>query len=208
MERGSKGSPAAARIPWALVWFRVAAGPVLVAGAWLEWPAVLLAALMALAFASDVFDGIIARRLSVSTPSLRVADSNADVLFYLCVLACVWHLRSASLWSVRWAFLALVVIQTASWVLDRVRFGRSTALHSYTAKAWGITLFAAAIALICAPRPEPFLWLALAMGYVSNAEDIPIKLILPSWHCDVGSFRHALRIRARECSPSRPVPKR
>jgi CDP-diacylglycerol--glycerol-3-phosphate 3-phosphatidyltransferase len=172
--------------------------PVLLGSALLHAPGAWLVTGLAVAFFSDVFDGIIARRVGVATPELRVADSRADVLFYLCVLAGVCALKADLLWTMRWPFLGLVVIQLGSWRLDRIRFGRGTALHSYTAKAWGITLFLAAFALFADVNPRPYLLLALWMGYLSNLEDIAIKLVLPSWHCDVGSVWHAWQIRKQE----------
>jgi CDP-diacylglycerol---glycerol-3-phosphate 3-phosphatidyltransferase len=37
------------------------------------------------AFLSDIFDGIIARKLEISTVKLRQADSWADISLYLCI---------------------------------------------------------------------------------------------------------------------------
>lgn len=190
-----------AAVPLALVRLRLALSPLLLVGAALHVPGTWLAAGLTVAFLSDVFDGIIARRLGVSTPALRKADSGADVLFYLCVLGSTWILKADLLWTVRGPFLGLVFIQLGSWTLDRIKFGQGTALHSYTAKAWGITLFLAAFAIFANLDAKPYLWLALGMGYVSNLEDIAIKLILPSWHCDVGSVWHAWQIRKKELHP-------
>ena len=46
-----------------------------------------------LAFLSDVFDGILARRLNVATPGLRRLDSIADSTFYVAAL-------SSKLWGI------------------------------------------------------------------------------------------------------------
>ena len=51
------------------------------------------AACLAAAFVSDVFDGVIARRLHVATPGLRRLDSAADSVFYLAATAAAWHLH-------------------------------------------------------------------------------------------------------------------
>lgn len=182
-------------LPACLVALRLVLAPGLLAAALLHVPSPWLALLLTVAFLSDVFDGISARRLGVATAGLRLADSHTDVVFYLCVLASVWILNPAVLWQVRWVFLALVVVQLASWILDRMKFGRPTALHSYSAKAWGISLFLAALAVFCRYREATFIWAALVVGFISNAEDIAIKLVLPVWTHDVGSIWHAYRIR-------------
>ena len=50
------------------------------------------------AFLSDVFDGILARRLGVATPTLRRLDSIADSVFYLAaVFAAITGILSALL---------------------------------------------------------------------------------------------------------------
>jgi CDP-diacylglycerol--glycerol-3-phosphate 3-phosphatidyltransferase len=198
--------PAADTIPWMLIRFRAAAGPALLLGALLGWSGGVLAALLTLPFLSDIFDGIIARRLGASTPALRVADSRTDVFFYVCVLTALCLRHGPELWSIRWPFAGLIGVQAGSWTLDWVKFGKATALHSYTAKAWGITLFAAALAMMAGLDARLFLRIALGVGYVSNVEDIAIKVVLPSWHCDVGSLWHAARIRRRELCGSAEEP--
>lgn len=191
-------------VPWFLVRLRLRLGPAILLGAWLHIPGSWLAAGLAVAFLSDVFDGIIARRLGVATPELRLADSQTDVILYVFVLASLVMVRPDVLWAVRVPLAVLVVLQLLSWRMDRIKFGRPTALHSYTAKAWGITLFLASGAMFCLPQPEPYLWVALAMGYVSNLEDLAIKAVLPSWHHDVGSVWHAWQIRRKELSSALP----
>ncbi len=76
-------------LPSCLVAVRVSLGPLLylmtvrgVAGAWLVLG-------LSAAFLSDVFEGILARRIGVATERLRVADSWADGWFYVWVAAAV-----------------------------------------------------------------------------------------------------------------------
>ena len=77
-------------LPTALVVLRFVLGPFLL------WDALdgqtgigFLIAYIA-AFLSDIFDGIIARRLGVSTAKLRKADSWADVCLYICIAVSAW----------------------------------------------------------------------------------------------------------------------
>src|SRR5690242_14436081 len=90
-----------ATVPWWLIRLRLVLAPLLVAGAVLKLAGPVLATGLTIAFLSDVFDGIIARRVGASTPELRVADSRADVIFYLCVLAGLWIYRPEPLFAVR-----------------------------------------------------------------------------------------------------------
>lgn len=46
----------------------------------------LIVAVLIAAILSDVFDGIIARRLNVATPQLRQLDSKVDTVFWLSLM--------------------------------------------------------------------------------------------------------------------------
>ena len=72
------------RAPWILVIFRLLAAPGLIALALSGLSSGVAAALLlSLAVLSDIFDGVIARRMKVVTPALRTWDSRADVVFWL-----------------------------------------------------------------------------------------------------------------------------
>jgi phosphatidylglycerophosphate synthase len=65
-------TPSNASIPLALTGLRVALAPMLLLLAWNYPRPWALALCLTLAFLSDVFDGIIARRLHVATATLRL----------------------------------------------------------------------------------------------------------------------------------------
>ncbi len=147
------------------------------------------------AFLSDIFDGVIARRLGVSTASLRRADSWADVCLYLCVgiSACLVHSDVVIAFS--HPLSAVVGIQLIWWVVNLAKYGQPASYHTYSAKAWGITLFVATIALFGFDYGGLTLSLAIAMGIIHTLEEIAMTLILPEWTHDVLSIVHALRLR-------------
>jgi phosphatidylglycerophosphate synthase len=192
------------QIPALLVATRLLLGPVLLfsaaRGATGGWFLLGIGA----AFLSDVFDGIIARRLKIATERLRVADSWTDALFYACMAASAWWTRPEVVLRFRLPLLGLFCLQLFSWALDLVRYQRIATFHAYSAKAWGITLFAATLALFLPVDPAPFLWLMIAGGIISNLEGLAIKLLLPAWRHDVPSFRHALRLRRAEQAAAIP----
>jgi len=70
-------------LPRALILFRFLAGPaiLLLLTARSEEAKPLCLGLLAAGVLSDIFDGVIARRLNCSTPALRKLDSKADVVF-------------------------------------------------------------------------------------------------------------------------------
>lgn len=77
-------------IPVSLIALRAILGPLALVAAWLHVPAFVLILILLVGFTSDVFDGIIARRLHVATAGLRRADSLVDTLFFVCLIAAAW----------------------------------------------------------------------------------------------------------------------
>src|ERR1700761_4270401 len=67
-----------------------------------------LAVLILLATLSDIFDGIAARRLGVSTPALRRADSIVDLVFWLATIAALFFLRPVAM-RANWAVIACAI---------------------------------------------------------------------------------------------------
>lgn len=181
-----------------MVAVRVLLGPILlvvsVKGASSGWLLfILIAALL-----SDIFDGILARHIGVATERLRVADSWADGWFYLWVCAAVWARAPEIIRVFRLPIAILVSMDVFSYGVDLVRYRRISSLHAYSAKAWGVSLFMATVALLVFHTGGAFLWLAIILGYISNVDGFAIKMILRKWHSDVHSIPHALQMARTE----------
>jgi len=147
------------------------------------------------AFLSDIFDGIIARSIGVSTAQLRQADSWADVCFYICVFSSAWIVHSDVVIAFRLPLLIVVFAQLLWWIVNLVKYGKPASYHTYSAKAWGITLFVATVSLFGFNYAGLTLWLAIIVGIVHTVEEIAMTLILPTWTHDVLSIVHAWRLR-------------
>jgi CDP-diacylglycerol--glycerol-3-phosphate 3-phosphatidyltransferase len=147
------------------------------------------------AFLSDIFDGVIARRIGVSTASLRRADSWADVCLYICVGISAFLVHSDVVIAFSDGLSAVVGIQLIWWVVNLAKYGQPASYHTYSAKAWGVSLFVATIALFGFGYGGLTLSLAIAVGIIHTVEEIAMTLILPEWTHDVLSIIHALRLR-------------
>jgi phosphatidylglycerophosphate synthase len=155
---------------------------------------VLVAAML-----SDIFDGVIARRLGIATERLRVADSWTDAWFFAWVGLSAWF-AAGSILSAYWIPLAAeLVLQIASYAYDLTRYRRITSLHAYSAKAWGFSLYIAAGGLL-AFHTGALIWPAFVLGIAAALDGMAIKLILPGWQHDVLSTFHAVRMRERATS--------
>jgi phosphatidylglycerophosphate synthase len=180
----------------ALTGLRLVLGPVLVlmaargvAGA----PAVLVALA---AFGSDYFDGVVARRFGVDRPAVRRLDSATDTVFFLCAAWAAWRLHADLLrpWlPLAWAVVAL---EATRYGFDYVKFRREAAYHAWSAKAWGLALFAALIVLLGWGRAWPLVPLALGIGVLADLEGLAMSAALAVWTHDVPSVWHAWRIRS------------
>lgn len=193
------------QIPVVLVLSRLPAGPVLLWAALTHQSSGWLLGILVYVFLSDVFDGIIARRLGSVTEQLRVADSWADTVFYLCVAVSVWELRRALLASFTMPLLAVLALLAVNWVLAMVKFQRAMNFHSLSSKFWGLSLFAASVALLGFATAGAWLWAAIVVGICGHLEGIAMILILPHWAHDVSGIPDALRLRAKRLARSNRV---
>lgn len=184
-------------VPWTLVALRaavtVALALGLVAGQLTDGRVL---ALFAVAFASDYFDGVVARAFSVATRRLRQADSTVDTAFYLVVGAATYRLHRDVV--DRHAAALVVCLGTLGlWaILDVVRWRAAAGFHAWSAKLFAAALGVWAVALYGFGVDGPWLVAACAVGTFSHLEGIAISLTLRQHVTDVRTWPHALRLRA------------
>lgn len=142
---------------------------------------------------SDIFDGIIARRLGVATPKLRQADSAVDVLFWCCVFGAVWRRAPGMLWHHAWVITAFLVVEITCQVLCLARFRRMVATHTYAAKSWGLVLFAGFAVLMLAPNGLTIRVMCL-YGIAVDLEILGILVLAPRYPIDIPSIRGLVRL--------------
>ncbi|MEJ6480954.1 CDP-alcohol phosphatidyltransferase family protein [Nostoc punctiforme UO1] len=188
-------------IPGGLVLFRFLISPFLLLDALDGKTSIWFIVGFVAAFLSDIFDGIIARRLNVSTAQLRQADSWADVCLFSCIFVSAWIVHQDILVTYSVPLLMIVFAQLLWWVVNLVKYGKPASYHTYSAKFWGITLFIAIIALFGFDYAGVALWLTCIAGTIHSIEEIAMTLILPVWTHDVLSIFHALNIRQEVLTP-------
>ena len=182
--------------PLALTVSRLVLGPVLLVVAWRHPdPGAWLAAGVVVGFLTDLFDGIVARRLNVSSPNLRRFDSQTDLVFWLCVLGCVFVARPAVA-AAHWGYLAgILALEAAIYAISFLKFGREACTHAYSAKAWAVLAVGVFVAVLGFGEEVyalPVLFVTYALTWL---DVVAIILILPEWRSDVPSFYHARLIR-------------
>ena len=179
----------------ALTSLRLVLGPVIVLLAWDGISGAPAVAVVLAAFGSDYFDGVLARRCGMDSPAVRRFDSATDTVFFLCAAGAAWRLHADLLRPWLPLVWAVVALELARYLFDLAKFRREAAYHAWSAKAWGLSLFVALVALLGFGVATPWVPVALALGIVADAEGLAISLVLPVWTHDVKSVWHAWRIR-------------
>ena len=182
------------RLPLALTLLRLALAPLVVALSGRPHP-VLFGLILAAAFLSDIFDGVLARRLGVATPFLRRLDSVVDVTFYLGVGWALWRLRSDAVAPHLRLATTVIGLEALRLLVERAKYGRRASYHLWSAKAWGIALFAGSLALLSFGGGSAWFALMLWPGVFENLEGLAVTAALPAWTHDVPTFVHALRVK-------------
>ena len=174
---------------------RLLLAPVLVWLVYASAPGVVFASVVLIAFVSDYFDGVIARRLGVASPELRHFDSRADLVFYATAAWAVWRLHPDVVRSVAAPGLVVVGLDVVRHIFDFAKFGRDVAYHAWSSKVWGLSLALALVLLMGFGVSQPFGGITVILGLIAQIEGLLISVALPVWTHDVPTLIHALRIR-------------
>lgn len=184
-------------LPWALIILRLAFAPVIMAAAVLGWPGSTLFAIAGLALLSDLFDGMIARRLRIDTERIRRLDSRVDTLFYFAAGAALL-LRFPEVWyHYRSGIIGLVIVELVRVAFEWRKFGRAAAYHMWSAKVWGIAMLLGFGEVTLRGRAGVLFVAAIVIGVVTNIEGLVASMLFREWHHDVPSFWHAVKLERR-----------
>ncbi|HEY1951230.1 MAG TPA: CDP-alcohol phosphatidyltransferase family protein [Gemmatimonadaceae bacterium] len=191
-------------VPLGLTTLRLLLAPVLV---WLVYSGAsgtAFAGVILVAFVSDYFDGVIARRLGVASAELRQFDSRTDLVFYATAAWTVWRLHPDVVRSFAIPGLIVIGLDVIRHVFDFLKFGKDAAYHAWSSKAWGVSLALALILLMGFGIVQPFVTITVALGLVAQVEGLLISVVLPVRAHDVPTVIHARRIRKEHSSRSNP----
>lgn len=184
-------------IPISLILFRLALAPIILVLALIfgQEARYLLLVLMYLGLISDIFDGIIARKLGIASEKLRRFDSQTDLVFWLSIGVSTWLLHPGVISQNSLPIGILFIMEGMCYAISIIKFGKETCTHAFLSKLWGISLLAGFTSLIGFDYAGiPFL-IAIFLGLISHLDRILITLFLTAWTHDVPSFYHAYLLR-------------
>ena len=170
--------PIISYVPLGLTSLRAILAPVLIFLAMYYPSRPAFAACLVIAFLSDVFDGIIARRLNIVTSTLRRLDSIADSVFYLAAIFVAWLLYPSVIREHRLELAVLFALEIFRYIFDIAKFGCEASYHMWSSKLWGISLFIGFFALLVFGAAGIPITIAIYLGIIADLEGLAISIIL------------------------------
>lgn len=147
----------------------------------------IIAVIIIIGLLTDIFDGIIARKLNVSSEKLRIWDSNVDQFFWLAIIASIFYLRFSAIKPLFVTIGILVFLELLAYLISYIKFKRTVATHSLLAKFWTLTLLTFLVELLLYNTSKTYLF-CFWVGLVSRLEIIFIILKLNKWATDIPSI--------------------
>jgi len=140
----------------------------------------LLLTLMYFGLLTDIFDGIIARKVGVSSEKLRRLDSQTDLIFWLSLGFAAYFLNPELIKSEWKGILLILLMEALCYVVSILKFGKETCTHAFLSKMWGISLLIAFTYLIGLQQTGWAFYLTIILGFISHIDVILIILLLPN----------------------------
>lgn len=157
--------------------------------------AVITIVLIAVSLLTDIFDGIIARRLNISTPQFRRLDSTIDQIFWILIAAACYIKHPDFFKTNAVKIIILFAAELAAYLVSFIKFKKEVATHAISSKLWTLLLFATLIQIIATSSSTILFNICFITGLVTRAEIIIILLLIRQWTNDVPSVYHAVLLR-------------
>lgn len=177
------------KLPIILIYSRVLLGVIiaLIAFSNPENSGFTIVSLMLLGILTDIFDGVIARKLNVDTERIRKLDSNVDMFFWGVSLASIFVINKEFVIQNFVLISVVVALEIIAYIVSFTKFKKTIATHTYLAKAWSILLFLFLSELVLTHESIYFFNLVIWIGILSRVEIILILSIAKQWVIDIPS---------------------
>lgn len=150
------------------------------------------------AILSDLFDGIIARRIGISSKELRVMDTKADTVFWFSCLFALCTTQRVFLMQHIWQVAILFFSELFIIALGNIRFRERISFHTILSKFWAVLLLWFFIDIMLDSSAALSFGIAFWVGILAQAEIILIACLLRHPVTDVPSLRHVGKLNRGE----------
>lgn len=185
------------KIPLLLIYSRLVIGVIIIVLSVIriENYSTIAVLLVTIGLLTDIFDGIIARQLNISTTKLRRLDSTIDQFFFISVIVAT-YIQCPIFFEQNILKLALLIgVELLSYLVSFIKFKKEIATHSIGAKIWTLFLFITLVQLIFECQSHVLFTICFWLGLLTRLEIILILLMLKKWTNDVPSLYHAIKLR-------------
>jgi len=155
----------------------------------------LITALIVSGLLTDIFDGIIARKLNISTQKLRRLDSSVDQVFWICTLIAAYLICADFFISNYIKMTILLSAEGLIYIISYIKFKKEVATHAILSKIWTLTIMATLIQIVLNCQSTVFFNICFYLGIISRIEIMVILSILKVWTNDVPGIYHAILLR-------------
>lgn len=185
------------KIPISLIYLRFCLGLLIILVTTLQIANYKIVAitLLTIGLLTDIADGIIARRLAVSTQKLRRLDSTVDQVFFASVVLATYTQCPEFFRENISQISVLIGIECLAYLVSYIKFKKEIATHSIGAKIWTLLLFATLVQLLYQCQSTILFQICFWIGIATRLEIIAIILILKQWTNDVPNLFYALKLR-------------
>jgi CDP-diacylglycerol--glycerol-3-phosphate 3-phosphatidyltransferase len=144
---------------------------------------------------TDVFDGIIVRRLNISSESLRRLDSTIDQLFFISIAVATFIQSPQFFYQNKIKLIILLSAEMLAYLVCFLKFKKEIATHSILSKVWALILFATILQIMITRNSTALFEICFYAGVITRLEIITIILVLKKWTNDVPGLYQAILIR-------------
>ena len=144
---------------------------------------------------TDIFDGIIARHLKISTQNLRRLDSTIDQIFFIMVAIAAFIQCPQFFYINKAKLFILLGFEALTYLICFLKFRKEVATHSISSKIWTLILFATLIQIMRTCNATILFQICFYVGLITRLEILGIIFLLRSWTNDVPSLYHAVLLR-------------
>lgn len=164
--------------------YRIAAVPVIVIAILFDQKEVA-GWLLFVSFATDIADGMFARKLNMETESGASLDSAGDMLTFLAGLFGVYMFGTAHVLDHLMIIGFGIVLYLSQFLIGLIKYKRSSSLHTYSAKIAALVQGMFIIVFHLHQWVEWLFWAAIIISIVETLEEIIIIFMLPKWETNV-----------------------
>jgi phosphatidylglycerophosphate synthase len=185
------------KVPILLIYLRFVFAFAIVALALTQSPAYKtgIITMMVVGLVADILDGIIARRLNISTPKLRRLDSGVDQVFWVAIVMASYIIYPA-FYHHNWEqMLLLSFAEALCYGLCYIKFRKEVATHAIASKLWTLVLLATLIQVIATGDAAVMYQICFYMGIATRIEIIVMLLLIRRWTNDIPTVYHAYLLR-------------